>query len=499
MTPHKKSDTFAAVDLGSNSFHMVVARLVQDQLHIVDRLRERVALASGLDDKKRLTDEIQARALACIERFGGRVSGMPPECVRAVGTSALRLARNGRSFLDRAERALGHPIEIVSGLEEARLIYLGVAHDLSDDTSRRLVIDIGGGSTECILGERFEPLRTDSLHMGCVNFSQRFFASSVTKEAMDAARLAARLEVQSMERSYRVLGWEECVGSSGTILAIEQILRVNDWTEGGIGPKGLRKLRRELVDIGDPRELTRIPGLEPERAPVIAGGVAILSALFDGLEIERMGVSQGAMREGLIYDLLGRSRHEDVRDRTIRRFVERWHVDMEQASRVQRTAMTLFTDLRAGAEVEPEFAERFLTWAARLHEIGLALSYTGHHKHGAYLIENSDMPGFSREDQVVLAAVVEGQRRKFPPSRIEGVPPALRRGVLVLALIVRVAVLLNRSRGATPAPRVAPKLTRDTLSLTFPEGWLAANPLARADLAQEAEKLNDNDLRLAIA
>lgn len=498
MTPQRAHDTFAAVDLGSNSFHMVVARLVQDQLHIVDRLRERVALAAGLDADKRLTDDVQTRAIACIERFGGRVSGMPPETVRAVGTSALRLARNGRAFLDRAERALGHTIEIVSGQEEARLIYLGVAHDLSDDSSRRLVVDIGGGSTECILGERFEPLRTDSLHMGCVNWSQRFFGGRVTKEAMDAARLAARLEVQTMERAYRQLGWEECVGSSGTILAIEQVLRVNAWTEGGIGPKGLRKLRRALVDAGDPRDFARIPGLDPERAPVIAGGVAILSAIFDGLEIERMGVSQGAMREGLIYDLLGRSRHEDVRDRTIRRFVERWHVDMEQASRVQRTALALFVDLKIAKEIEPEFAERFLTWAARLHEIGLALSYAGHHKHGAYLIENSDMPGFSREDQVVLAAIVEAQRRKFPPPRVEGVPPAMRRRVLVLALILRVAVLLNRSRGQAPAPRLAPRLAKDTLQLAFPAGWLEANPLARADLDQESEKLADAELRLAI-
>jgi len=489
VTPQRKSDTFAAVDLGSNSFHMVVARLVQDQLHIVDRLRERVALASGLDAQKRLGEETQERALACIERFGGRVRGMPPENVRAVGTSALRLARNARAFLTRAEEALGHSIEIVSGQEEARLIYLGVAHDLSDDSSRRLVIDIGGGSTECILGERFEPLKTDSLHMGCVNWTQRFFPARITKEAMDAARLAARLEVHSLERGYRSLGWEECVGSSGTVLAIEQILRVNAWTEGGIGPKGLRKLRREMIDIGDPRELTRIPGLEPERAHVMPGGVAILSALFDGLEIERMGVSQGAMREGLIYDLLGRIRHEDVRDRTIRRFMERWHVDLEQSSRVQRTALAFLDAARVGLDVDREFGERFLTWAARLHEVGLTLSYGGHHKHGAYVVENSDMPGFSREDQGVLAALIEGQRRRYPPTRIEGLPPELRRAVERLSVLLRLAVLLNRSRGQTPAPRVAIETRKNGCALTFPVGWLEANPLARADMAQEAEKL----------
>ena len=499
MTPQRHTDTFAAVDLGSNSFHMVVARLVQDQLHIVDRLRERVALAAGLDEQKRLREDTQERALECIRRFGGRVSGMPPDSVRAVGTSALRLARNSRAFLTRAEAALGHSIEIVSGQEEARLIYLGVAHDVSDDSGRRLVIDIGGGSTECILGERFEPLKTDSLHMGCVNWSQRFFPSRITKESMDAARLAARLEVQSLERSYRSLGWEECVGSSGTVLAIEQILRVNSWTEGGIGPKGLRKLRREMIEIGDPRELTRIPGLEPERAHVLPGGVAILSALFDGLEIERMGVSQGAMREGLIYDLLGRIRHEDVRDRTIRRFMERWHVDLEQSSRVQRTALALFEQVHAGFDVDHEFGQRFLTWAARLHEVGLTLSYAGHHKHGAYLVENSDMPGFSREDQVVLAALIEGQRRRFPPPRIESVPPGLRRSVERLALVLRLAVLLNRSRGLVAAPRVSLEAGKTGYLLTFPEGWLESNPLTRADLTQEAEKLAAGDHELFVA
>jgi exopolyphosphatase / guanosine-5'-triphosphate,3'-diphosphate pyrophosphatase len=498
VTSDSSSNTFAAIDLGSNSFHMVVARLVQDQLHIVDRLRERVSLAAGLNDKKQLSEAAQERALLCIRRFGERVHGMPAENVRAVGTSALRIARNARSFQSKAEKALGHPIEIVSGLEEARLIYLGVAHDLSDDASRRLVIDIGGGSTECILGERFEPLKTDSLHMGCVNWSLRFFEKGeITREVLGKARIAARLEVQSLERAYRALGWEECVGSSGTILAIEEILRVNGWSERGITSRGLRKLRKALIAVGKVSDLTQIPGLQEERAGVITGGVAILSALFDGLEIERMDVSQGAMREGLIYDLLGRIRHEDVRDRTIRRFSERYHVDLGQASGVQRAALALLDSAAQGWNIERDFGERFLAWAARLHEVGLTISYGGYHKHGAYIVENSDMPGFSREDQIVLAALIEGQRRKFPPQRFENVAPDQIDRVRRLTLILRLAVLLARSR-VEQAPRVAIEPKRNGYALKFPEGWLEENTLVRADLEQEALTLAAAGLTMTI-
>jgi exopolyphosphatase/guanosine-5'-triphosphate,3'-diphosphate pyrophosphatase len=413
--------------------------------------------------------------------------------VRACGAcprTARRVARNSRAFLTRAEKALGHQIEIVSGLEEARLIYLGVAHDLSDDTARRLVIDVGGGSTECIIGERFEPLRTDSLHMGCVNWSMRFFGNGiVTREKLEKARIAARLEVKPLEKRYRSTGFEEAIGSSGTVLSIEQILRANEWTSGGISAKGLRKLRRELVEVGQAAEFTRIKGLEPERVHTIAGGVAIVSALFDGLAIEHMGVSQGAMREGLIYDLLGRVRHEDVRDKTIKRFMDRYAVDVEQSARVLDSSIELFHQAYGGFAIPREFGERFLVWASRLHEIGLTLSYGGHQRHGAYIVENSDMPGFSREDQLILAALIEGQRRRFPPERLEALPAETRAQVERLILVFRLAVLLNRDRGQTPAVKVEMATKKDGYLLTFPPNWLELNPLLRADLEQEAERI----------
>lgn len=490
MRAEPKIEHAAAVDLGSNSFHMVVARMVRDELSIVDRLRDRVALASGLDAKRRLGEDVQERAIACLRRFGERLSGMPPAQVRAVGTSALRLARNSREFLERAEAALGHKIEIVSGLEEARLIYLGVAHDLSDDAGRRLVVDIGGGSTECILGERFEPLRTDSLHMGCVNWSQRFFPrGAIGRDAMREARIAAGLEVQSLERAYRRLGWDECVGASGTILAVDEILRANGWSEGGITQKGLRKLRKRIVELGHVEMLTAIPGLAPERAPVIAGGVAILTALFDGLGIELMGTSQGALREGVLYDLLGRIRHEDVRDRTIRRCMERYAVDLEQAGRVQRTALALFEQTHLGFEVDHATGVQFLSWAAKLHEIGISIAYSGYHHHGAYIVGNAEMPGFSREDQHVLATLIEGQRRRFPPPRAAELPPAQQRTALRLCVLLRLAVLLARGRAESSLPKVAIEALKAGYALRFPEGWLSERPLVQADLEQERQRL----------
>ena len=482
-------ESVAAIDLGSNSFHMVVARLVGDQLSILDRLRERVQLGAGLGEKKRLDDESQARALACLSRFGERLRGMPRGSVRAVGTSALRVARNSTAFLQRASEVLGHPIEIISGQEEARLIYLGVAHDLAEGPDRRLVVDIGGGSTECILGERFEPIEADSLHMGCVNWSLRFFPrGEIDKQRFEAAVLAARLEVRSLERHYRALGWSEVIGSSGTILSIETVLHENGWNGEGISEKGLKKLRRELIEAGRCDKL-EFKGLPLERRDVFPGGLAILIALFEGLGIEHMHGSLGALREGVLWDLVGRIRHVDLREQTIRRMGERYASDLVQSGRVQRTALDLFGQCGEEWELERESATRFLSWAARLHEIGLSISHQGYHKHGAYIVANSDMPGFSRPDQQLLAALIQSHRRKLEMQPIDALPESLRPVALRLVLLLRLAVLLNRSRGVQPAPPVALRTRKAGYLLALPEGWLEQNPLSLADLSEERERL----------
>ncbi|MBW2462750.1 MAG: Ppx/GppA family phosphatase, partial [Deltaproteobacteria bacterium] len=395
----------AAVDLGSNSFHMLVARIVDGEVHVVDRIKERVALAEGLAIDRSLSPEAQKRAIACLERFGQRLEHMAGDNVRAVGTNTLRAAKDARRFLERAEAALGHRIEIISGREEARLVYLGVANTLASPEGRRLVVDIGGGSTECIIGEGFEPSVADSLYMGHITWTQRYFSGGrITAAGMADARTAAALEAESIQREYQGIGWEEAVGASGTILAIDAIVRENGWGEA-ITPKGLKKLRRALVEAGRADKIL-LAGLQDARKPVIAGGAAILSGVFDILGIQAMCPSEGAVREGVVYDLVGRMRDQDVREGTVRHLEERYHVDVEQAARVERTASALLEQAADDLELDQGGSRDYVRWASRLHEIGVSLSYSGYHKHGAYILEHTDMPGFSRDTQQILACMV---------------------------------------------------------------------------------------------
>jgi len=491
-------EAVAAVDLGSNSFHMVVARVVQGQIHVIDRIREGVRLAAGLDAKRELDAASRARALECLRRFGQRLRGIAPERVRAVGTNTFRQARNIRPFLARAERALGHEIDVIPGREEARLVHLGVAHDLADDVGRRLVIDIGGGSTECIIGEHFDPLEANSLYMGCVGWTLRWFPDGRLRASdFERARIAARVEVQTIERRYRALGWQACKGSSGTAIHVASLLRENGWGRDGITAKGLRKLEKAMVASGSLARLS-LRGLDPSRVAVLPGGVAILQALFDALRIERMTPASGALREGLLYDLLGRIRHEDVRDQTIRRWSERYHVDVEQASRVERFASGLLRQVADGWELDVASGNQLLAWAAQLHEIGLALAFTGYHKHSAYLVTHGDMPGFSIEEQRVLAALLLGQRRKFPAEVLDALPPDRRESASRLSVLLRLSVTLNRSRSPLPLPRVTLRARARGLDVAFPKGWLGHHPLTGADLEEDAQRLGHCGFALRI-
>jgi len=486
----------AAVDLGSNSFHMVVAREVDGRPRIVDRLRDRVALAEGLSEKGgKLAGEVQERALRCLELFQQRLAGIPPDRVRCVGTATLRRIRDGRAFHSLAEQTLGHEIVVLPGVEEARLVYLGVAHALGDDQGTRLVVDIGGGSTECILGERFEAQALDSLSMGCVTWSRRHFADGgLRKKAMEAAKLAARGEFETLERSYRDRGWSSCIGSSGTILAVAEILRRNDWWRDGITAHGLAKLEARIVEAGHVDDLD-IDGLKSDRRTVIAGGVAILGALFEALEIECMTTATGALREGLLYDLLGRIHHEDVRSQTVVSFAERCGVHAHQAERVSRTALELFAQVRDAWNLSDDDAQA-LEWSAKLHEAGMSVAYSGHHKHGAYLLENADLPGFSQEGRQMLAALVREHRRKIDVSYFERLASGQRKRVPKLVALLRVAVRLHRSRGAQELPALTLLAGPSVLRLAFPTGWLAAHALTLADLAVEADHMRALDLTL---
>jgi len=486
----------AACDLGSNSFHMIVGRLQGGQLTIVDKLRERVRLAAGLGADGNITREAADRAIACLERFGQRIAGMPSDSVRVVGTNTLRKAKNARHFMERARVALGYPIDVVSGREEARLIYLGVAQTNPEENAR-LVVDIGGGSTEFIIGSGFDIIEADSLFMGCVSFSERYFSGGVvTPRGFREAQLAAELELQSIAARYRKIGWQTAVGCSGTIHAVQNIIRANGWGDDGITTKALKKLRKALVAAGDLSSLS-LPGLQPDRKNVIAGGTAILEALFLDLRVDRMVPSGGAMREGVLYDLVGRINHEDVRDRTIRWLQDRYHVDADQAARVEETAMTLLHQATRTWDLDEAWAERHLSWAAKLHELGLAIAHTGYHKHGAYLVRYSHLAGFSREDQRTLATLVGAQRRKLRPELFELLDPKRVGDVRKLCVLFRLAVRLNRGRDATRPPFVL-KVKKDRLKLNFPVDWLGAHPLTQTALEEDSTHLSSIGYQLSL-
>ena len=488
----------AAVDLGSNSFHMIIARPGADGLRVVDKLRESVRLAAGLDADKRLSAAARERAIACLERFGQRVRGLPPGSVRAVGTNTLRQSRNARAFLRDAETALGHPIQIVSGYEEARLIYLGVAHSIADDDARRLVMDIGGGSTEFIIGEHFVPREMASLHMGCVSATRQHFADGeITAARLRRAEIAARRELEPIADGYRRLGWERAIGASGTIRAIERCLRANGWSDNGIDPDGLERLRRALLKAGHVDRL-KLEGVNADRAEVLPGGFAVLLGAFRQLGLSRMEAADGALREGLLFDLIGRIRHEDVRGASVLAMARRYHADSDQARRVASLADTLRGEVAADWSLDSDAARDMLGWAAQVHEIGLDISHSQYHKHGEYILRHSDLAGFSRDEQQVLATLVRAHRRKFPHGSFRDLPEAWQKPALRLAVLLRLAVGLHRARSDEPLPAINLRASARKLTLSFPAGWLDAHPLVEADLGDEAGYLAAAGFRLGI-
>jgi exopolyphosphatase/guanosine-5'-triphosphate,3'-diphosphate pyrophosphatase len=478
----KTYDTLAAVDLGSNSFRLEVVRVAGDQLYPLDALKETVRLAGGLGADKKIDETTQARALDCLQRFGERLRGLSPDAIRCVGTSALRVAKNADAFLRKAEMALGHPIEIVAGREEARLIYLGVAHSLPASPDRRLVVDIGGGSTEFIIGTGLKPHERESLHMGCVNFSQRFFAEGVIdKAALKTAEMTARTEVERIAREFSKANWQQAIGSSGTARALREILEQNGLSEAGITADGLARMRSLMIKAGHVDALELV-GLRSDRRPVLAGGFAIMAGLFAELGIEQMDVAETAMREGILYDLLGRFHKQDMREATVTEFVRRYHIDSQQTARVKQVALKLWT--ASGANNENDV--RFLDWAARLHEIGLMVSHSGYHRHSAYIIGNADMPGFSRSDQARLALLVRAQRGSLAKLPEFSSDAALAENDRLLVWLLRQAALLCRSRAEPHLPELNVEVSGKRIRLTLPEGWLEQRPLTQRALEDEA-------------
>ncbi len=491
-------DILAAVDLGSNSFHMVVARYTHGQLVILDRLREMVRLGAGLETDGRLNKEVAARALACLERFGQRLRDMRPDHVRVVGTNVFRRAKRAESFIERAREAIGHPIEIVSGIEEARLIYSGVSHTSPAGPGRRLVCDIGGGSTEIIIGEGLQPLELESLQMGCVRLSEEFFADGrLSQKRMQRARVAARQAIEPYQAAFRRRGWDEAVGSSGTVRAIGDCIRELDPDAASIGADGLERIIHELGNIEHIRDL-KLSSVTDDRKLSFAGGVAILAEVFDQLGIETMKVADGAMREGLLYDLLGRYTDEDARERTVRSMQERYHVDFAQAERVEATAAQFLEQVEEAWSLTDPATESILRWAARLHEIGLDVAHSGYHRHGAYLLANADMAGFPREEQKLLAIMVGSHRRKPAIEEKDELTSPWDKRAPAMTLLLRLAVLLHRGRSTVALPEIGLLPRADALEVRFPPGWLEDHPLTIADLQHEIENLKTVGFRLRV-
>jgi exopolyphosphatase/guanosine-5'-triphosphate,3'-diphosphate pyrophosphatase len=491
-------DVLAAVDLGSNSFHMVVARYTHGQLVILDRLREMVRLGAGLEADGRLNKDVAARALACLERFGQRLRDMRPDSVRVVGTNALRRARRKEAFIERAREALGHPIDIVSGIEEARLIYSGVSHTMPAGPGRRLVCDVGGGSTEIIIGEGLEPLEMESLQIGCVRVSEEFFADGrLSQKRMQRARVAARQAIEPYQAAFRRRGWDEAIGSSGTVRAIGDCIRELDPMAVDIGADGLERIIHELGAVEHIRDL-KLSALTEDRKLSFAGGVAILAEVFEQLGLESMRVAEGAMREGLLYDLLGRFTEEDARDRTVRSMQQRYHVDAAQAERVENTAVNFLDQVEQAWQLLDPAIEQALRWAARLHEIGLDVAHSGYHRHGAYLLANADMAGFPHQEQKLLAIMVGGHRKKPAIEDTDDLAPPWDRRAPPMTLLLRLAVLLHRGRSSVALPDIRLGARPDSLELKFPAGWLDDHPLTVADLQNEIEQVKTVGFRLRV-
>jgi len=492
-----EGDELAAVDLGSNSFHLVVARYMHGQLRVIDRLREAVRLAAGMDEHGVLSADKRRQAIACLSVFGQRIAQLPDERVWVVCTQTFRRMSSPRAFLGAAEAALGHPMEIVSGREEARLIYLGVAHGIKNDGGRRLVVDIGGASTEFIIGEDMEALERESVQMGCVATTASWFGDgSISRKRYDNARMSIALELQQFAADFRARGWKETFGSSGTVRSVSNIARALGNREGLITTELIENIRQRLLKAGHANKLD-IPGMPEDRREIFAGGFVVLDSVMESLGIKSMQASETAMREGILYDMLGRSQHADPRVASIVGLCQRYGVDLAQAARVEQMALRLFDLVASNWKLDDEH-RTWLQFAARVHEIGLAIAHSQHQQHAEYLLANSDLAGFTRMDQDVLAVIVRGHRRNLPVNKLRALPARLSSAATRLTILLRLAALLHRGRVDTAPPSLKLRAKDFDLVLTLPAPWLETHPLTRADLAQEQDTLAAFGIKLSV-
>jgi len=489
----------AALDLGSNSFHLVVANYRKGRIAVVDKIKEMVRLADGLNNNGELSDDAMDRAIDCLSRFGQRLRTIPSDQVRVVGTNTLRKAKNSDKFLKRARRALNHNIEIISGHEEARILFMGVSRALDDSHKRRLVIDIGGGSTELILGKRFKPAIMDSLYMGCVSLSTGCFPKGkLNSDNYALAVNTAKRELESVQAIYRKQGWDTAIGASGTMHAVQSVLAALDISQRGINLKAVKQLREHMLETNSIEELS-LPGLGKDRAPVFPGGLAIVQALFEELKIDNLRISDGALREGLLFEMVGRARQDDIREHTTKDLARRYHIDIDHAERVRTTALNLLHQVQDPWDLQHEELKHSLDWAAALHEIGLDISHSSYHKHGAYLLEHMDMPGFSKLDQARLAALVRLHRRKLQLDAMPRLDEADTEDLLRLVVLLRIAHVLHRSRNPDALPKLQLTVDNTSIDIAISKDWLEEHSLTQLDLAEEADYLASIGITLTLS
>ncbi len=491
-------DEFAAIDLGSNSFHMVVAREDAGQLRLLDRLREPVSLGAGLDADKRLTEDVQERALSCLSNFAQRLRALPQKNVRAVGTKTLRRATNAREFLRQAERVLGHKIDVIPGREEARLIYHGVrASGEMIGPAPYLVLDIGGASTEIAVGSEAQPDFTESISAGCVVATQKHFSGGrVTEARWRRAVSDVRIELRPLKRALQRSQWQSAIGCSGSIKAIaNHLLRTGIGEGDTVTSDDLQGIRDTLI-AGGSIDHSAFDGLPESRRRVFAGGCAVLTALFESLDIESLRVSQAALREGVLYELFGHTEN-DVQRHTVGSVQRRFGIDTDQANRVAETVTTLIDNLQGSWDITPH-NRRLLQHAAHLHEIGLAISHSQFHKHGELLLNRTDLPGFTRREQSTLATLVRLQRRRFNAKLIPEALEADRVEVMRMALLLRIGLILCRDRQQTPTAPLDINARKREVTMSAPASWYGAHPLTHSELQRESDFADAAGLALVL-
>jgi exopolyphosphatase / guanosine-5'-triphosphate,3'-diphosphate pyrophosphatase len=487
-----KPQEFAAIDLGSNSFHMVIARVVDGAMQVLGRLKQRVHLADGLDAQNRLSEEAIQRGLSCLALFAERLQGFSPANVTIVGTHTLRQAINAEEFLQRAADVIPYPIEVISGNEEARLIFMGVEHT-QPEKGRKLVIDIGGGSTELVIGEDFEPQLVESRRMGCVSFAQLYFPKGeISPENFRRARLAAAQKLETLSWQYRLHGWQYALGASGTIKAACEVLLAMGEKEKLITPERLDQLYSEVIKHKSFAALS-LPGLSEERKVVFVPGLAILCGVFDALAIRELRLSDGALREGVLYEMEGRFRHQDIRSRTAQSLANHYAIDSDQARRVLETTEQLYLQwLDQNPKLANPQLSALLKWAAMLHEVGLTINHSGMQRHSAYILQNTNMPGFNQDQQMLLAMLVRFHRKAVKMDEMPRFTLFKKKQFLPLVFLLRLGTLLNNQRQATTRPDSLKLSTDDGhWTLTFPTGYFSQNTLVQLDLEREQSYWNE--------